>query len=84
MESERNAFDTSSTTSNMNYSDPLVIGLGCFAVGLVIGSGRWNWLGKELGRLSQSLGSLALSYMTQSLQQHNPNLFTERSNITHH
>jgi hypothetical protein len=72
-------------SANLRYSDPLVLGIGAFAVGFVVGSGRWDWFGKELGRLAQSLGTLALEYVSNSIHEHNPDLFKgdQTTRVTH-
>jgi hypothetical protein len=60
-----------------------VIGAGAFFLGFVVGSGRWNWFGKEAGKIASGLGSIALNYISKSFQEHNPNLFSERTRMTH-
>jgi hypothetical protein len=84
MEADQKNFGQSNLSSKpISASDPLVIGAGAFFIGFVIGAGRWNWLGREAGRVASSIGSLAMTYLTQSFEETHPNLFAERSRTTH-
>jgi len=83
MEAQKQNFDMNTTRKSLRYDDPLVIGAGALVLGFALGSGRLGWLGRGTGRLASSLGTMALNYFYQSLQQHNPELFTPRSRVTH-
>ncbi len=69
--------------ATVKYNDPLVIGAGAFLVGYVMGSGRWTWLNRGLGKIAQNLGNVALIYFYQSFQKQNPQFFTEEERVTH-
>ena len=62
----------------LQYNDPLVIGAGALVLGYVLGSGRWDWLGRGLTRVAGSLGTFAVSYLGESFQQRNSELFSNR------
>lgn len=83
MDADQRGLNSKQNQPGFGYSDPIVIGAGAFFLGFVIGSGRWNWFGKEAGKIASSLGTLALNSIAKSFQEHNPNLFSERSRMTH-
>jgi hypothetical protein len=83
MDTERQTLNPVDNANSSRFNDPMVLGLGAFFVGFIVGSGRWNWFGKEAGRLANSLGTLALGYVTQSFQEHNPQLFSKSDRVTH-
>ena len=68
---------------NLRIDDPLVVGVGARLLGLAIGSGRWGWIGRGAMRIAESIGTLTLSYFSQSLQQAHPEIFGERSRVFH-
>lgn len=60
---------------NISLTDPRVIGASALVLGIVIGAGRWQMLGRGLGKVAESLGSLALVHFMQVLQKRNPEAF---------
>ena len=83
MDTGKQPFEIKAGHKSVHYNDPLVIGAGCLALGVVIGSGRLNWLARETGRLAGSLGTLTLNYLAYAFQDRNPQLFPRRTRITH-
>ncbi len=66
-----------------SLSEPVVIAAGAFFVGLVLGSGRWSWFGRETSRLARSLGVLALQYASDAFEEKNPELFRRTHRLMH-
>ena len=65
------------SSRTVRYDDPMIIGAGALVLGYVIGSGRWNWLGRGLTQVAGSLGAFAVNYLVDSFQHHNPQFFNE-------
>ena len=55
--------------------DPKVVDFGSFFLGYVIGSKRLPDFGRKLAKIAESLGSLALLNLTQSIKEKNPKVF---------
>jgi hypothetical protein len=63
--------------------DPLLIGGCAFFVGLVMGSRRWAWLGRESSQLARSLGALALSYAVMAFEAKNTTFLRRKVELMH-
>jgi hypothetical protein len=59
-------------------SDPVLLGVGALVLGYVIGSGKWQWLGQNLGKVAQDMGNMSLQYLVESFQKKNPDLFSNK------
>ncbi len=66
-----------------SLSEPIVIAAGAFFIGIVVGSGRWSWLGLESSRLIRSIGVLALNYASEAFEEKNPDFFRKTQDLMH-
>lgn len=83
MEQEQRKFERTPITRNLGFDDPLVIGAMALALGFTIGSGRIKWLGAKSSKIAEGLGLLAVRFMSSAVQERHPELFLNRSRITH-
>jgi hypothetical protein len=51
---------------------------GAAVIGFVVGSGRWMWFGKRVGRIAGTLGETALDSISAEFERRNPQLFNRR------
>ena len=69
---------SSERTRSTPLNDPVVLGVGAFVLGYVIASGRWHWLGQNMSKIAQDMGSMSLRYIVESFQKSNPDLFSKK------
>jgi hypothetical protein len=75
MDQKNTEFQPSDAEKPKNLSDSMLIGAGAFVVGYVIGAGKWDWFGRETSKIAGSLGALAWSTISQSVQNQYPQWF---------
>ncbi len=64
-------------------TDPIVVSIAAGVLGYVVGSGQWNLVRRGAGKIAQSLGNLTMLYLYDSFRRHNPQLFNEKTRMTH-
>lgn len=75
MVAEIQSIDPARAPRSLRLNDPLVIAAGALIVGYAIGAGRWVWLSRGVMRMAGSLALLAVSSLSQSFQEQNPQFF---------
>jgi hypothetical protein len=81
MEAEIKHLETPPPLPKSLSYEPVLLGAGALMLGYVIGSGKWDWLARSTGKIVESLGSLALDYLSHSFQEQNPQLFRREQKI---